>query len=94
MSTAIGSDVSLRTMAATAGVLDGSIDTTMPRAIDPDWPVLGFAFDLGTVGASGSAPVTLEVGLARTPAVSYQGAPVAPLWASYWATWQDMAADA
>jgi hypothetical protein len=93
MTTAIGSDVSLRTMAATRGTLDGSIDSTMPRAINTNWPVLGFAFDLGSIGAMSSSPVTLEVGLVREPAVSYQATSVPPLWESYWTTWQSMAAD-
>jgi hypothetical protein len=91
---AIGSDVSLRTMAVNTGALDGSIDTNMPRAISSGWPVLGFSFDLGMVAAAASAPVTLEVGLAREPAVSYQKNPVPPLWRSYWSTWEAMAADA
>jgi hypothetical protein len=92
--TAIGSDVSLRTMAVNTGALDGSIDTNMPRAINANWPVLGFAFDLGMVAAAASAPVTLEMGLAREPAVSYQKTPVPPLWKSYWSTWEAMVADA
>jgi hypothetical protein len=94
MTTAIGSDVSLRNMAANTGALDGSIDSNMPRAINANWPVLGFAFDLGTVATAASTPVTLEVGLAREPAVSYQKMPVPPLWRSYWSTWEAMAADA
>jgi hypothetical protein len=94
MTTAIGADVSLRSMTVATGSLDGTIDGNMPRAIDSAWPVLGFAFDLGSVGPTASPPVTLEVGFVREPAVSYQGMAVPPLWASYWTTWESMAADA
>ncbi len=94
MTVAIGSDVTLRNMMVNTGSLDGSTDTTMPRAIKADWPVLGFAFDLGRVGASATPPITVEVGVARDPAVSYVGNHVSPLWKSYWSTWEAMAADA
>jgi hypothetical protein len=94
MTVAIGSDVSLRTMMVNTGALDGSTDTAMPRAIDTTWPVLGYAFGLGNVGAAATPPVTLEIGLARSPAVSYQTTQVPPLWMSYWSTWEAMASDA
>jgi hypothetical protein len=94
MTYAIGQDSVVRTMATAHGTLDGSIDARMPRAINDAWPVLGYAFDLGSVGAAPSADVTLVVGHARDPAVSYLGASVAPLWKAYWPTWQAMAADA
>lgn len=96
MTVAMGSDATLRTMMVQAGALDGSADQTptdMPRAIDSNWPVLGFAFDVGTVGATSSAPITLELGLARNPGVSYLGTYVPPLWRSYWTSWESMAAD-
>ncbi len=91
---AIGQDTILRSMAASSGALDGSLDTNMPRAINDDWPVLGFSFSLGTVTTTPAAPVTLVIGHARTPAVSYLGTPVPPLWLSYWSTWETMVADA
>jgi hypothetical protein len=90
---AIGQDTVVRSLAATTGALDGSLDANMPRAINTQWPVLGFAFALGSVTASPSSPVTLLVGHARDPAVSYLGASVAPLWRAYWPTWQAMVAD-
>ncbi|HEY2515172.1 MAG TPA: DUF4965 domain-containing protein [Polyangiaceae bacterium] len=90
----IGQDTVVRGRAVSQGSLDGSNDTRMPRAINDAWPVLGFAFDLGMVGASASAPVSLVAGHARDPAVSYLSAPVSPLWKSYWSTWEAMVADA
>jgi hypothetical protein len=94
MTVAIGQDSVVRAMAVSNGTLDGSIDARMPRAINDAWPVLGFSFDLGTVGAAASPEATLVVGHARDPAVSYLGTPVPPLWKAYWPTWQAMAADA
>jgi hypothetical protein len=93
MSVAIGADATLRKLAVSSGALDGSVDTRMPRAINDAWPVLAFAFDLGSVSAA-TAPVTLVIGHARDPAVSYLGTPVPPLWKAYWPTWQAMVADA
>lgn len=92
VTTAIGQDIVVRSLAASAGALDGSIDSNMPRAIDAQWPVLGFAFDVGQVTASASAPVTLVLGHARDPAISYLGTPVSPLWKAYWPTWEAMVA--
>jgi hypothetical protein len=94
VTTAIGQDTVVRSLAASTGALDGSIDATMPRPIDDRWPVLGFAFDVGQVSAASSAPVTLVIGHARDPAISYLGTPVSPLWKAYWPTWEAMVADA
>jgi hypothetical protein len=94
VTTAIGQDTVVRSLAASTGALDGTVDTAMPRAIDDRWPVLGFAFDVGQVGTSPSSPVTLVVGHARDPAVSYLGTAVSPLWKAYWSTWEAMVADA
>jgi hypothetical protein len=94
VTTAIGQDTVVRSLAASTGSLDGSVDTNMPRAIDDRWPVLGFAFDVGQVSATPSPAVTLVVGHARDPAISYRGTPMSPLWKAYWPTWEAMAADA
>jgi hypothetical protein len=93
MTVAIGQDSVVRALGA-KGALDGSIDSRMPRAIKDAWPVLGFSFDIGQVAAASSAPVTLVIGHAREPAVSYLGTPVPPLWKAYWPTWEAMVADA
>ncbi|HWZ87934.1 MAG TPA: DUF4965 domain-containing protein [Polyangiaceae bacterium] len=90
---AIGPDSAVRALAATSGKLDGSLDSNMPRAINDNWPVLGLAFDLGQVSSAATTPVTLLIGHARDPAVSYLGKAVSPLWKSYWPTWQAMVAD-
>ena len=94
VTTAIGEDTKLRGLAASQGKLDGSRDAHKPRALDDAWPVLGLAFDLGAVAAAASPPATLVIGHAREPAVRYLGTPLAPLWRSYWPTWEAMAADA
>src|SRR6185437_12885193 len=54
-----------------------------------DWPVFGFSVDLGPVS---KAAVTAEVsiGQVRTPAVSYLGQNLQPLWTSFFTGWQDM----
>ncbi len=89
----IGEDTVVRAAVAAQGKLDGSVDSDMPRAINDRWPVLGLSFDLGSVSSTASAPITLLIGHARDPAVSYLGQNVAPLWKSYWPTWQAMVAD-
>lgn len=92
-SSEIGADTVVRAAAAEQGTLDGSVDSDMPRAISNRWPVLGLSFDLGQVSATATAPITLLIGHARDPAVSYLGKDVPPLWKSYWSTWQAMVAD-
>jgi hypothetical protein len=91
---AIGQDTVVRSMAASKGALDGSLDADMPRAIDDNWPVLGVAFQLGDVDAAATPAATLVLGHARDPAISYLGTAVHPLWLSYWSTWEAMVADA
>jgi hypothetical protein len=93
VTSSIGSSTVVR-MQGASGPLDGSVDTNMPRAIDDDWPVLGLSFDLGAVKATPTTPAVVIVGQARDPAVSYLGTAVPPLWKSYWATWEAMAASA
>ena len=94
-SAAIGQDTVVRSRMASLGTLDNSVDATMPRAINDRWPVLAFAFDMGQVGgATPTPPVTLLLGHARDPAISYRGTAVSPLWKAYWPTWEAMAADA
>ncbi len=88
-----GADTIVRAAAAHQGVLDGTIDKAMPRAINDHWPVLGFNLDLGKVPATqkrSRLPFVFVLGFVRDPAVSYLGKPVAPLWKSYWPTWQEM----
>jgi hypothetical protein len=91
----IGFDTVVRSRAASQGTLDGTM-ITPPAPINDSpsgWPVLGYSFALGPVGKTPSAPVTLVIGQARNPAISYLGTDVPPLWASYWPTWESMVAD-
>ena len=61
------------------GTLANTVDTDQPRAINDDWPVFAFHFDLGSVRHA-PRPVVLSIGHVREPAVSYLGAPLPPLW--------------
>jgi hypothetical protein len=84
-----GQDVVVRGQFVAHGGLANSNDTNY-RAISDRWPVFGFCRDLGRVGGS---PVTvpLSIGQLRTPAVSYLGQDLKPLWTSYFPSWQEMA---
>jgi hypothetical protein len=83
-----GQDIVVRTQFVNNGTLTDTNDTNY-RAIQDDWPVFGFAADLGSV-ADAAATIPLSVGWVRTPAVSYLGQNLQPLWTAYYATWQDM----
>jgi Domain of unknown function (DUF5127)/Domain of unknown function (DUF4965)/Domain of unknown function (DUF1793)/Domain of unknown function (DUF4964) len=85
----IGADVTVRPAALKNGRLADTADTDQPRAINDQWPVFAFHFDLGSVHGSAQSAV-LSVGHVREPAVSYLGAPLPPLWKSYWTSWQRM----
>jgi hypothetical protein len=74
---------------ATHGSLPNTVDPDQPRAIGDRWPVLGLNLDLGSVTGP-SAPFVVTIGHIRTPAVSYLGTPLNPLWTTYWPTWQAM----
>ncbi|HWC78915.1 MAG TPA: DUF5127 domain-containing protein [Pseudonocardiaceae bacterium] len=85
----IGQDQIVRAAAANTGTLAGTVDPDQPRAISDRWPVLGLNLDLGTVTGR-TAPFVISIGHVRTPAVSYLGAPLAPLWSTHWSAWTDM----
>jgi Glutaminase A six helical-hairpin domain/Domain of unknown function (DUF5127)/Domain of unknown function (DUF4964) len=84
-----GQDIVVRGQFVAHGSLPDSDDTNY-RAISDNWPVFAFCRDLGQVGGS---PVTvpLSIGQVRTPAVSYLGQDLKPLWSGYFSGWQDMA---
>ncbi|HEY3955335.1 MAG TPA: DUF5127 domain-containing protein [Streptosporangiaceae bacterium] len=83
-----GQDVVVRGQFVSNGTLADTNDTSY-RAINDNWPVFGFCHDLGQVGGQ---PVStpLVIGQVRTPAVSYLGQNLQPLWTSYFPSWQDM----
>jgi hypothetical protein len=83
-----GQDVVVRGQFVNNGVLANTNDTNY-RPISDDWPVFGFCADLGQV-SDRAVSVPLVIGQVRTPALSYLGQDLQPLWASYFATWQDM----
>ena len=70
------------------GVLTNASDANY-RAIQDNWPVFGFCVDLGQTGGTARS-VPLSIGLVRTPAVSYQGQDLQPLWTASFSSWQDM----
>lgn len=87
---ASGEDVRVRGHFVDHGKLDDSDDTDY-RAIGTRNPVFGFSVDLGRLEAT---PVVTRfiIGQVRTPAVSYLGKPLQPLWTRYFGQWQDMLA--
>jgi hypothetical protein len=83
-----GQDIVVRAQFVNDGELTNGNDTNY-RAIDDDWPVFGFCADLGPVTAA-AVTTQVSIGQVRTPAVSYLGQDLQPLWTSYFASWQDM----
>jgi hypothetical protein len=83
-----GQDIVVREQFVNNGALANTDDTDY-RAIDDNWPVFGFAADLGKLGRT-AVTVPLSVGLVRTPAVSYLGQDLQPLWTAKFSAWQDM----
>jgi hypothetical protein len=85
-----GQDVVVRAQFVSNGKLANTNDTNY-RAIGNNWPVFAFCADLGQLsGAARTVP--LSIGLVRTPAVSYLGQNLQPLWTTKFSTWQDMLA--
>jgi hypothetical protein len=85
----IGEDAVVRAGFVANGSLAGTVDQDQPRAINNRWPVFAFAFDLGSVLRT-SAARTISVGHIRTPAVTYLGTPLQPLWTEYYSSPHDM----
>jgi Domain of unknown function (DUF5127)/Domain of unknown function (DUF4965)/Domain of unknown function (DUF1793)/Domain of unknown function (DUF4964) len=83
-----GRDLDVRGGFCANGKLANSNDTSY-RAINDNWPVFGLAVDLGQVGGQ-AVTVPFAVGQVRTPAVSYQGQNLQPLWTTYFSGVQDM----
>lgn len=88
---AIGEDAVVRAQAVDHGVLSSTADTDKPRAISNRWPVFAFNVDLGPVRGR-SEPFTISIGHVRTPALSYLGTDLPPLWTKYYGAWPAMVA--
>ncbi len=86
----VGPDTTVRVLAAEGKPLDGSVDADMPRAINDRWPVFAYQARYQHVSATTTKRLVFALGFERTPAVSYLGKPLQPLWKSYWPTWQAM----
>ena len=84
-----GQDIVVRGQFVANGTLTNGNDTGY-RAISDNWPVFAFCADLGHVAGS-AVTVPLSIGQVRTPAVSYLGQDLQPLWTTYFSSWQDMA---
>ncbi|TBU49426.1 hypothetical protein BD309DRAFT_76359 [Dichomitus squalens] len=65
-----GQDIVVRQQFISNGALANTADTNF-RAVSNNWPVFGFAHNLGTVGTSATAPVVFVVGHVRDPAIQY-----------------------
>jgi hypothetical protein len=85
-----GPDTTVRSLAVSQGSLNNTMDTNMPRAINNQWPVFAFNYNLGNISGTPTAPFIFIIGHVRQPAVSYLGSQVPPLWQSYWSNWQQM----
>ncbi|KAI9927911.1 hypothetical protein AWENTII_012429 [Aspergillus wentii] len=81
-----GSDSTVRGAFSKNGTLGDSEDKNY-RAISSEWPVFGFAINLGSVGSS-SASALFTIGLAQNDAIQYSGPSgtnaVPSLWKSYY----------
>ncbi|KAF3014023.1 hypothetical protein E8E14_010344 [Neopestalotiopsis sp. 37M] len=83
-----GIDVDVRAKFNNDGVLTNTKDTNF-RAVNDNWPVFGFAKDLGSVG-SASVSTVFSLGLTQDNAISFLGegsslTSVPSLWKSYFA---------
>ncbi len=83
-----GADVDVRGAFASNGRLSNTNDAGY-RGISDDWPVFGFAHDLGSIESS--TGVLFSIGLAQREAIQYTGtsdtlSPVSSLWTSYFST--------
>lgn len=88
----IGADDEVRTEAVTTGTLNNTVDDNQPRAINDHFPVFAFNVNLGWIDRHGAAPVVVSIGQVREPALSYLGTDLAPLWRSYYPSWEPMVA--
>jgi hypothetical protein len=85
-----GQDAVVRGAFVSNGVLANTQDTNY-RAINDNWPVFGFATDLGSV--TGSVNTVYSLGLTQEEAIQFDGAtgvvPVTSLWTSYFGSETD-----
>ncbi|BCS22855.1 glutaminase GtaA [Aspergillus puulaauensis] len=86
-----GADVDVRGAFASNGRLSNTNDAGY-RAISDNWPVFGFAHDLGSIQSS--IGVLFSIGLTQPEAIQYTGSsdtlsPVSSLWTSYFSTGLD-----
>jgi hypothetical protein len=83
-----GADINVRGAFARNGILSNTNDADY-RAVSNDWPVFGFAHDLGSIESS--TGILFSIGLAQAEAIQYTGnsttlSPVPSLWTSYFNT--------
>jgi hypothetical protein len=85
-----GADVTVRSEAISQGYLNDTVDPNQPRAINDNYPVFAFNFQLPGLTGEPSSQMVFAIGHIRQPAVSYLGKNVSPLWQSYWSNWENM----
>lgn len=81
-----GSDKDVRGAFVAGGKLANTKDTNF-RPINQDWPIFGYAVDLGTVGDAYDAATLFSIGLYQQEAVQFNGkdgnVTLPSLWTSY-----------
>ena len=86
-----GADYAVRSTFAQTGRLDGSQDERY-RPIDEDYPVFGFAIDLGSCGGWPKSTL-FSIGLLQDDAVQFLGAdglkPLPSLWTDYFGSGEE-----
>ncbi|KAF1968192.1 DUF1793-domain-containing protein [Bimuria novae-zelandiae CBS 107.79] len=81
-----GSDKEVRSAFASNGELANTQDTNF-RAINSDWPVFGYAVDLGTIGGALPVSTLFSIGLYQEEAIQFLGkegnTTLSSLWTDY-----------
>lgn len=84
-----GPDGELRPKFLRGEKLGNRIDLHQPRAINDNWPVFAFQFDLGKVGSQ-SQTIKLVIGHIREISIGFANEVYLPIWKSYFENWEDM----
>jgi hypothetical protein len=93
LTTATGEDRAVRGAFISSGQL-GNVTDTRWRSIRSDWPVFGFAKEMGYVVGGIPKSLLFSIGLAQHNAIQFLGKgdtvrKLPSLWTSYWATGMD-----
>ncbi|KAF2260386.1 glutaminase GtaA [Lojkania enalia] len=83
-----GADSDVRGRFATSGTLDNSADEDY-RAISSDWPVFGYAVDLGSVVSGATTSNLFTIGLCQEEAIQFLGKDGLSTLPSFWKSYFD-----